>query len=288
VQCRPQGVKLTFASGRELLFAADGALHLRSGERCAPFTMPVALQLGDGSAVHIRRGGSRRAPIEGVTVTDGERALGLWRNGEPAAAECRPPEGLAVRLVCAGGGDVLYRVETLGPLVAFERVLGPEVERTRQPLRRVAILTTPLLRSLPVLLRRYAKPEPAVADAVKACATFAAIGRHALDPDVPMQPVGPGRSRWVLPGGFELSLDPGGRGPIRLALHAADSPAPFVEWSVGYTSTVYLLNPKAAEGARWYRRREPLRRVETAWTSAGEYGEVDAIRAIVQRIYGDR
>src|SRR5262245_28895145 len=60
VQCRSEGVKLTFASGRELLWAPDGFLHLRDGGVAGPFVGGVELRLQDGSCVRIDRGSSRR------------------------------------------------------------------------------------------------------------------------------------------------------------------------------------------------------------------------------------
>ena len=51
VVCRTAGVKLVFPSGRELLVAPDGYLHLRGGEVGGPFRGGVELWLADGARV---------------------------------------------------------------------------------------------------------------------------------------------------------------------------------------------------------------------------------------------
>src|SRR6266581_3719188 len=45
IACRREGVRLLFAGGRELLFAPDGFLHLRSGEVAGQFGGGVELCL---------------------------------------------------------------------------------------------------------------------------------------------------------------------------------------------------------------------------------------------------
>src|SRR5262245_12942014 len=79
VQCRSEGVKLTFASGRELLWAPDGFLHLRDGGVAGPFAGGVELRLQDGSCVRIDRGSSRRQALLAVDVALASgRAVRLW------------------------------------------------------------------------------------------------------------------------------------------------------------------------------------------------------------------
>ena len=85
VECRAVGVKLTFPSGRELLIAPDGFVHLRSGESAGPFPTGLELLLGDGQSVRIVLVPSANERLRDVVVGDRERRLQPWRRGEPAA-----------------------------------------------------------------------------------------------------------------------------------------------------------------------------------------------------------
>ncbi len=234
VQCRKEGVKLTFASGRELLWAPDGFLHLRDGTVAGPFESGVELRLLDGCSVRIDRGASRRTPItEVVVATEAGVAVRLWRRAEAV----REPGGTAwsgERLFCLGDGGALYRALALGPVITLERVLVP-TGALGVPLRRVALDTGAIARSLQLLRESRAR----IADPTAVAEIGLVLDNHAAvwpAAGAPPARIGSSPLLYLLPAGYELRFQVQG-GDVRLQM-ARHQQRPFVEWQLGYGAAV--------------------------------------------------
>ncbi len=232
VRCQREGVKLTFPSGRELLWAPDGHLHLRDGSVGGPFEGGIELRLFDGSAVRILRGGSRRTPIESVVVVAGGDGVRLWRRGEPLFESDRG-SWFGERAWCLGDGDALYRALALGPVVTLDRLLAPR--DTKLPRYRLALEVGPLLDSMQALAASRARLTDA--EAVGEVSFVLANAERALPCSGP-PPVRTSTSplRFLVRSGyeFEFRLD-GGDVRLRMARHGL---RPFAEWQLGYGAAV--------------------------------------------------
>ncbi|MDO8349423.1 MAG: hypothetical protein Q7T30_04245, partial [Planctomycetota bacterium] len=145
VQCLAVGVKLTFATGRELLLASDGTLHLRSGEKAGAFPFGAELRLGDGSAVRVVLAQGQSDRLRDVVVVAGERVLQPWRRGSPDREIGRQAPWAGVRLCCGGDGGDVYRAIAIGPLVVLDRVLVAKERIDTTPAERLVVLTAPLV-----------------------------------------------------------------------------------------------------------------------------------------------
>ena len=246
VEAREQGVKLTFASGREVLFMRDGHLHLRGGEHAGPFGAGIEFTFANGEQLRIVRSGSGRAPVEEVLWIDGERAVRTWgRSG--AVHESVEPQGWAgPRVLCAGHGDAVYRAVAVGPLLVLDAALVPAVDSAALPRQRIVVAGDALAASLGALpgsvpRRRHDEEEMkgVVALAEAATRIFAPARRPPLR-------VEDGELRWSLHNGFELSLDVADHGPSRLVLHRGTAPDGLVEWQLGPVTSLRLCVPPAA------------------------------------------
>lgn len=253
IECRPVGVKLSFPSGRELLVAADGHLHLRSGEVAGPFPAGLELRLGDGAAVRIVLAQGPRDRLRDVTVVADERVVSPWRRGEAVTWVDRPSHWAGLRMCCCGDGGDIYRAIALGPLVVLERILVPAEREPATPGQRLVVLTAPLMQSLSVMQRQHRQPDAAVRRAV---ATVAAV----VDRADGIFPAGaslfraqPDELRWLLRGGFELQLDLEGPMAPRLCLFTGQSPKPMVEWTLNADAAAFLANPHDDQAEkRWH------------------------------------
>src|SRR5712671_3362327 len=156
VEVKTAGVKLTFPSGRELLYTPSGWLHLRGGEAAGPYLAGLELLLADGARLRIDRTGSRREPLQEVLVTADGRSDRLWLQNRPVLETARPRSWSGQRLLCCGHGDAVYHGIALGPLLVFERVLVAAADAAVLPAARMALLVPPIVQSLqamPVHLR---------------------------------------------------------------------------------------------------------------------------------------
>jgi hypothetical protein len=253
VACRSVGVKLTFPSGRELLVAPDGALHLRSGEAAGPYPAGLELLLGDGSSVRISLAQTRRNRVRDVWVIDSKRALQPWRRGKSAVAHGRTRHWAGVRIACCGDGGDLYRPLAIGPLVVLDRVLVEKKRLAETPAERLVVLTDPIRKSLALMPRQHRETEVVIRRAVAAISAVADRGDMIFPAGAALQRAEHDRLRWLLSSGFELQLDLDSmRWPL-LQLFAGDSPLPMVEWALGAAAAVYLTNPRIDQlGKRWH------------------------------------
>lgn len=242
-----EGVRLTFPSGRELLFAPDGFLHLRTGECSGPFAAGVELFLGDGSVLRILRSGSRRDPIAEVTVIVGDERRLLWRRGRAVDEVARAGVSSGARLLCCGDGGELFVATSVTPLLVLARVLCPHGRERQVPEVRVAVLTTPLLQSLQALARENVHPVGGQREALRLAAQVTAAGGRIFANDGVPRRVERKEPRYGLPGGFELGLAIAVDEAPRLQLFTGRDADPFVEWTLGFGSEARLLGAPAAD-----------------------------------------
>lgn len=253
VACRSVGVRLTFPSGRQLLVAPDGALHLRTGEVAGPFRAGVELQLADGARVRVALAQGRRSRLRDVWVVHGRRALHPWRRGAAAKHVDRARPWSGVRLACCGDGGELYRPLGLGAMLVLERVLVPAARAARTPTERLVVLTDALQASLERMPRQHRETQQNVRRAVAAVEAVAERGAVIFRDGAALHRAQRDRPRWLLGGGFELELELDGPLAPRLQLFAGRSPLPMVEWTLNAAGAAYLTNPNPDQlGKRWH------------------------------------
>lgn len=242
IECLVAGVKFSFPSGRELLFAPDGFLHLRTKESAGPFAGGVELRLGDGAIVRIVLNQSQRCRLRDVVVVAGERVVQPWRRGEPAVDTARDTPWPGIKLACVGDGGDVYRLIGLGPMVVLDRLLVADDRAKVTPAERIALLTGPLVQSMARMPRQHTDSDAAVRGAVSAVAAVADRGRDLFPAGATLQRAERERLRWLLRGGYELELVLDGAKP-RLGLYAGTAKRPMVEWQLGVSPAAFLGNP---------------------------------------------
>tara|TARA_R110002094_G_scaffold28151_11_gene41164 strand:- start:2886 stop:3998 length:1113 start_codon:yes stop_codon:yes gene_type:complete len=253
VACRAVGVKLTFPSGREVLLAPDGGLHLRSGESAGPYPAGLEFLLADGATVRIALAQSRKSRIRDVWVTHDRRSLQPWRLGSDAQATSRTKNWSGIRLACCGDGGDIYRPLAIGPLVVLDRVLVPKERKDKTPRERLVVLTEPIRQSLLRMPRQHRETEASVRRAVAAVTEVADRSSMIFPRGAALRRAEHDRLRWLLGGGFELQLDPDISATPHLQLFAGTSALPMVEWTLGAGTAAYLTNPRSDQiGKRWH------------------------------------
>lgn len=285
VQCLAVGTKLAFPSGRELLFASDGHLHLRSGETAGPFPFGAELRLGDGTMVRVVLAQGQSDRLRDVIVVHGERMLQPWRRGSADRESGRAGFWGGVRLCCCGDGGELYRAIALGPLVVLDRVLVAKQRLEATPTERLVVLTAPLLMAMKLMTRQHDKPDPDLRDSVRAVAATAARGEAIFPAGAALQRAEPDQLRWVLRGGYELQLDLDGDLAPRLALFEGRSRKALVEWALQRSPGAYLPNPRDDPGAsRWHGNGTRMVAVAADLQARAELFEYAQALRVVQRL----
>ncbi|MBL8752343.1 MAG: hypothetical protein JNK15_03500 [Planctomycetes bacterium] len=253
VACRSVGVKIVFPSGRELLLAPDGGLHLRSGEACGPFASGLELWLGDGSRVRITLAQARTDRVREVVVVHGDRALQPWRKGEAATEVARTTVWSGQRLACLGDGGDLYRPIALGPMVTLERELVAAERADKNPERRLVLLRDALVASLATMQRQHRDVSADVRHAVTAVAALADRGDVVFPAGASLARAERDELRWLLRGGFELEIELDGLLAPRLGLYAGQASVPMIEWTLRGDSAAFLANPRDDQPEkRWH------------------------------------
>jgi hypothetical protein len=262
VECRTAGVKLTFPSGRELLVAPDGHVHLRSGEHAGPFAMGLELWLADGTTVRIALAGAENERLRDVTVGDRERRLQPWRRGDPSQEVVRGGGWGGLRVLCCGDGGDLYRAVALGPLLVLDRALVAADRADAAPRERLVVLADAVVQSLRTMQRQHREPDPAVRRAMTG------IGELAVRPDAWLPDGALLRRaerdalRWVCARGFELAIERTGPLAPRLQLFSGRSTVPIVEWTLLGDAAAFLINPRDDQTQkRWHGNGTRLPRV---------------------------
>lgn len=285
VECRAAGVKVTFASGCELLVAPDGCLHLRGGEVAGPFARGVELRLGDGTLVRITLAPDERERVRDVVLVDGEVTMQPWRRGAPAAEVPRAGSWAGPRLACLGDGGDLYRPIALGPLVVLERVLASAAREPLAPRQRLVVLVSPLVQSLVTMCRQHREPEAAVRQAVTAVAAVADRGDAIFQAGAALPRAEHDRLRWLLRGGFELQIELAGAHAPRLQLFAGKSPLPMIEWTLRAEAAAFLTNPRADQSERrWHGNGTRLPRVASDLQAREHLFERGQAIAVLERM----
>jgi hypothetical protein len=254
IDCRGAGVKLTFPTGRELLFAGDGWLHLRSEARGGPYPFGAELWLGDGSRLQVRLQPGASPPLRDVALVCDRQAAVPWQRGAPARTATGAGAWASVRLACFGDGGDVFRTIALGPVLVLDRVLVAADREPRVPRQRLAVATTAMQEALLRLPRLHTGTEAALRAAADALRTLAEASAMVLPEGAELPRLESGQLRWGLGGGCELGLDlEAERGPL-LQLFAPEATRPLVEWTLADPSAAYLTNPFAdTPGAlRWH------------------------------------
>ncbi len=246
VACRTAGVKLTFPSGRELLLAPDGYLHLRSGERAGPFAAGVELRLGDDTLVRIVLNPSQPERLRDVVVVAGARILQPWRRGSRCREPGRPGEWAGHHLYCAGDGGDVFTAVALGPLVVLDRILVAADREAATPRERLAIVVEPLQESLQRMPRMHQTRDADVRGAVAVVAAVAERSATTFHVGALLPRLERERMRWGLPDGNELELSLDHAEP-RLFLFARQATLPLIEWRFGNSPVAFLTNPRARQ-----------------------------------------
>lgn len=276
VQCRREGVKLTFPSGRELLFAPDGNVHLRDGSVAGPFLQGLELRLSDGARVAIDRSGSRRSPIECVEVTADGESVCLYRRGNPTNEAARGAFHVP-KALCLGDGGAVYRAIALGPLVTLARVLAPIEQRQSMPEHRLCLVTSSLVDSMAMLTASRARQRHP--DAVAEAEVILAEQSRVFREDVPMPPrTGSSPLQFLLHAGYDLTLvEELGMVRMQIARHQGQ---PFLEWRLGYTTNICGMSATTEEGSGQERVDAPLPDLQANLL----YHEIDAAMAVVSAV----
>ncbi|HEX6810339.1 MAG TPA: hypothetical protein VF384_01835 [Planctomycetota bacterium] len=284
VECLSAGVKLTFPSGRELLMAPDGRLHLRSGESAGPFAMGLELRLGDGTRVRIELAQSSQERLRDVLVVDGDRVLQPWYRGAKATRTERPGPWAGLRFFCCGDGGDVYRAVALGPLLVLDRVLVPATRADKAPRERLVVLTAPILDSLEVMGRQHREPDAAVRKAIGAVSAVADHGSDIFPAGAALSRAEKDELRWLLRGGFELQLDVDGPRAPRLALYYGQSVLPMVEWTLYGDPAAFLTNPHDQVGKRWHGNGTRLPRFQMDLQAREELFEKGYAMRVIERL----
>jgi hypothetical protein len=286
VSCQPVGVKLEFPSGCEVLLAADGVLHLRSGESAGPFPFGVELQLADGTAVRVLLAQAQKDRLREVAVVDGETMAFPWQRGLRAKTigSVRPWGG--VRLACCGDGGDVYRLIALGPVLTCERVLAAKSRAGLLPERRLVVLTAPLLASLAHMPRQHTSGEEAMLAAMRAVRAVTQLGHEILPDGLLLRRVDGAGLRWALPRDFDLGLALDGPLAPRLMLFAGRTERAMVEWTLAGNPAAFLANPFDAQpgAARWHGNGTRLPRVVPEWQCRAELHEYGRVLGLLRHL----
>ncbi|MBM3974816.1 MAG: hypothetical protein FJ301_12020 [Planctomycetes bacterium] len=285
VACRTAGVKLDFPSGRELLLAPDGHLHLRSGESGGPFVGGCELRLADGCFVRVALSPGAEVRVRDVVVGDATRRLQPWRRGSPNAEVVREAGFCGARLLCLGDGGDVYRAIALGPLVTLDRVLVPSERAAATPTERLVVLADPIVESLHVMQRQHREAKAEVREAMRAIGALAQQADAILPPGAALQRAERDRLRWLLRGGFAIEYEATGPLAPRLQLFAGDSPLPMVEWTLRADSAAFLTNPvDDLSGKRWHGNGTRLARAAVTLQARADLYEQGIALAVVERL----
>jgi hypothetical protein len=247
IAIRAVGVKVTFPSGRELLFAPDGVLHLL---------------FADGQTLRVTLAAHAEERVREVVVGDADRRLQPWRRGAAASEVVRHTPWPGQRLVCCGDGGDLYRPIALGPLLVLERELVAQERADAAPRQRLVVLSTPLVQSLRVMQRQHRDVDARVRAAMTAVGAIADRADMLFPAGASLHRAERDRLRWLLPAGFELEIERTGQMAPLLQLYAGGSPLPLLEWTLRADGAVFLINPHRDDvGKRWHGNGTRLPRV---------------------------
>jgi hypothetical protein len=285
IACQSAGVKLTFASGRELLIAPDGFVHLRGGENGGPFAGGLEVLLADGQSVRVRLDPSVAERVRDVVVGDGERRLRIRERGATAREVARDTIWTGVRVIAAGDGGEIYRAIALGPLVVLDRLLVAKERESATPEQRLVVFASPLAQSLQVMERQHREPDAAVRGAMKVIAEIAEHADDLFPAGAMLQRIERNRMRWLLRGGFELELTLTGPMAPRLQLYPGKTQMPMVEWTLRNDAAAFLVNPRDEQvEKRWHGNGTRLPKVAPELQARSELFEFGYALRVIGRL----
>ncbi len=285
VECLTVGVKLTFASGRELLVAPDGFVHLRSGERAGPFAGGVELRLADGDLVRVTLAAGQRDPVRDVRVGKDGDWWQPWRRGEATRELARDAGWAADRLCCLGDGGDLFRPIALGALLVLDRVLVADDRAAAVPAERLVLFPAPMLQALDVMHRQHREPKAALRAALAVVRAVAENGEKIFPVGAGLPRVEREQLRWQLAGGFELELATDGALAPRLQLFGPRAAAPMVEWTARADAAAFLTNPRDDQrDQRWHGNGTRMPRVLTDLQAREERFERGSALRVIERL----
>ena len=290
VSAKAEGVKLTFASGRELLVTPSARIHLRSGERTLPFFGGVRLCLADGSVVTIKRGSSSRRPLTSVEVEDGAKVRRIWAAGRRVTHASYSKAFVGSTLFALGDGGSLYRVDRAGPILALSRVLCPERQANLAPVHRLVIAGGVLAKSLKLLPDHAPRKSVQFPQVEEAARRFAALS-YLFSRDVARLPGSVGELWFPLADQYRLKISTSDRGVISIGLYRGASDIPGVEWLVASRSTIHFVRPDggASGGPRYFMRGIDIRRlIEDSAPAPATPGSRQRVAAVMRALGGQQ
>ena len=260
VSAKAEGVKVTFASGRELLVTPSGRIHLRSGEHTLPFFGGVRLCLADGSVVTIKRGSSSRRPLMSVEVEDAGKVRRIWAGSRRVIHASYSKAFAGSTLFALGDGGSLYRIDRAGPVLALSRVLCPKNQTHLTPPHRIVVLGDVLARSLKLLPQHAPRKSVQFPQVEEAARRFAELS-YLFSEDVARLPGAVGELWFPLAEQYRLKVSTSERAVISIGLYRGASDIPGVEWLVTSRSTIHFVRPDggARGGPRYFMRGIDIR-----------------------------
>lgn len=256
VRVAPEGVKVDFPSGVELLVDRRCRVHVRGAGATLPALHGIDLVLADGTRVVSKPSGSAgREPLRTVGVEDANTKRMLWqsRRRVRTAAHRRDPSlpssGLTYHVL--GDGDVLYRCTERGPLVLCERIFCPAERRREFPERRYVVVGDALSESLTELPRRLPKKSTEYPDGPKAGQLLAKLAPRLFVRGAQRPPEGAVVGT-VVPmfGDMRLELEERPKSVVMLKLTAPSAALPVAEWICGQSAMLQLVRQDANEPGR--------------------------------------
>ncbi len=266
VRARPEGVKLEFASGAELMITPSLRLCLRDGSQTLPALGRLRLALADGTHLELDPDGGSRRPLRAVRLVHGSSRATIWPPWQTVVdANYQRSAGALADLFVLGDGRAVYRPVPLGPLLALRAVLRPR-DDARWPATRVVVLGDPLGASLLRLPGHLPKQPVQFPQAPEAARRLAAMVPTLFAGIVERKASAVGSLVLPLAEGWHLGIQLAAESErLTLGLLRADATVPAVEWVVGDAQTeLYLVRPDGggADGPRYFMRGLPVQELD--------------------------
>lgn len=247
LRARPEGVKIDFPSGAEVLVTPSLRVCLRSGEETLPALGTLVLAFADGSRLELEPDGGGRRPLRRVTLQAEGRRHTFWPAHQTLvvdAAHARTWASQASGYLVLGDGRAFYRAVPWGPLLGLRSVLRPGGDE-RFPASRVVVAGDALAASLR-RLPAHVPPQPVqFPQAPEAACRLAELAGTLFAGEVERPAHARGPLVLALPQEWRLSFDRGVLpGTLTLGLGRAGGDVPAVEWTISRTRTeLHLVRP---------------------------------------------
>jgi hypothetical protein len=248
LRAKPQGIRLDFPSGAQVMITPSLRVCLRGGEQTLPVLGRLVLAFADGSTLEVEGNGDPRQPIRRATLVQKNSRAVFWPAAQGNVIEAghraavRP---VANPLLVLGDGRAIYRAVPLGPLLGLRAILRPR-DDARFPAARFVLAGDVLaasLRRLPAHVPPHPVQFPQAPEAAQRLADMAGV--LFARGDIARAAHGKGPLVLALPQEWRLHVELGAaRGFFTLGLARADATIPAVEWTVTPTRTeLHLVRP---------------------------------------------